>query len=386
MEQKTEQPTQKKKRDSAKKGQMFVSEGLVSVGCIFSVIGTAFALFDRHLVFGLFDSIIANGFTVAVEQYVALVLKHVALIIFLCVGAACACAILLSLVQTRFQLTTEVLKLDFSRLNPMSGLKEIFSLKSIKDGVKALLFLTASAICMTAFWGLYKHSLFSMPNASATGLIEIVSVLAVKLIIFFLLCVAPVIGLEAMAGYWLHIRDLRMSKHEVKQEHKETQGNPLIKGRRRDIHAELLDEQGKSDIRSSRVIIANPTHIAIAIYIHKGLEHMPFVSLIETNARALAAIKYAESVGVPVFRNIPLARGLFPYCRRYAFVPYGVVSDLAAVLAWLDEVDSLYGANDTEPPPQEERDAQAVEQTPRADETDSAADDDQDKAAPEVSA
>jgi type III secretion protein U len=130
-----------------------------------------------------------------------------------------------------------------------------------------------------------------------------------------------------------------MDKDAVKREHKEQEGSPEVKGKRRDLHQELLSEQIKSDIRSSRVIVANPTHIAVGIYFRPEITVMPFISLMETNQRALAVRKYAAKVGVPVVTDIALARRIFKTHQRYSFVKLDELEQVLRLLVWLEEVE-----------------------------------------------
>ncbi|XLM19520.1 EscU/YscU/HrcU family type III secretion system export apparatus switch protein, partial [Chromobacterium piscinae] len=90
--------------------------------------------------------------------------------------------------------------------------------------------------------------------------------LLLSLVLTCLGCIVVVLILDALAEYLLFMKDMKMDREEVKREMKEQEGNPEIKSRRREAHLEILSEQVKSDVENSRLIIANPTHIAIGIY------------------------------------------------------------------------------------------------------------------------
>jgi len=102
---------------------------------------------------------------------------------------------------------------------------------------------------------------------------------------------------------------------------------------------ELLSEQVKSDIRGSRVIVANPTHIAVGIYFQPEVTIMPFISLLETNQRALAVRKYAAEVGVPVITDVALARRIFKTHQRYTFIQLQEIENVLRLLVWLEQVE-----------------------------------------------
>jgi type III secretion system export apparatus switch protein len=95
----------------------------------------------------------------------------------------------------------------------------------------------------------------------------------------------------------------------------------------------------RSDIRSSRVIVANPTHIAIGIYFRPEITMRPFISLMETNQRALAVRAYAEKVGVPVITDIPLARRIFKTHQRYSLIQMEEIENVLRLLIWLEQVE-----------------------------------------------
>ena len=133
-----------------------------------------------------------------------------------------------------------------------------------------------------------------------------------------------------------------MDKEEVKREFKEQEGNPEVKSHRRQMHMEILSEQIKSDIENSRMVLANPTHIAIGIYFRPEIAPLPFVSVVETNQRALAVRAYAEKVGVPVVRDVRLARRIYQRHRRYTFINVEEIDEVLRILIWLEQVENAW--------------------------------------------
>ncbi|WP_225923727.1 EscU/YscU/HrcU family type III secretion system export apparatus switch protein [Pseudomonas azerbaijanorientalis] len=222
--------------------------------------------------------------------------------------------------QSGFALASEALKLNLGALNPINGFKKLFSMRTVKDTVKALLYLGSFALALWIVWITQRQLLFAQLFAQASDLFAIWGHLLLVLVLAFLGCVLLIVALDALSEYWLFMKDQMMDKDSVKREHKEQDGNPEIKGRRRDLHRELLSEQIKSDVRNSRMIIANPTHIAIGVYFRPEITVLPFISLMETNQRALAVRAYAKEVGVPVINDIALARRIFKTHQRYSFL------------------------------------------------------------------
>lgn len=336
---KTEQPTAKKRRDAAKKGQTFKARDMATT-CLMAVALLYLARDSALLqVMEILRRAIAGGFTTELHDYTTqlggLLLRIVAPLVLICFLAAA----LPTLLQTGMTLALEALKLNFGALNPINGFKKMFSLRTLKDAIKALLYLGCFAVACWWVWHSQQGLLLGQVHAPLKALFGIWGQLLQTLVLVFLCCVLLVVIADALCEYWLYVKDLKMDKDAVKRENKEQEGNPQIKSRRRDLHHELLSEQVKADIRGSRVIVANPTHIAVGIYFRPEVTVMPFISLMETNQRALAVRRYAAKVGVPVVTDIALARRIYTTHQRYSFVKLAELEQVLRVLAWLAEVE-----------------------------------------------
>lgn len=336
---KTEKPTAKKRRDAAKKGQTFKAKDLSSSCLMLCAIIYLTGSGTLLEVMEVYRRIIASGFVGDQQRYAAelgvLMFKVVAPLIVVCFLASA----LPTLLQTGLAIASEALKLNFGALNPINGFKKLFSLRTVKDAVKSLLYLGCFAVAFSVVWLTQRHLLFAQLYAQPVDLFPIWAHLLLVLVLTFLGCILLIVILDALCEYWLYIKDLKMDKQSVKREHKEQDGNPEIKSRRRDLHQELLSEQVKSDIRGSRVIVANPTHIAVGIYFRPEITVMPFISLMETNQRALAVRKYAAEVGVPVISDIALARRIFKTHQRYTFIQMQEIENVLRLLVWLEQVE-----------------------------------------------
>jgi type III secretion YscU/HrpY family protein len=337
---KTEQPTEKKLRDAAKKGQTFKARDLCSALMMLCASAYLVFAFSFSAVADLYRSVIAHHFDLPLHDFL-LMLGMTFFKLSLPLLALCVVTTALpSLLTTRFALATEAIKIDFSRLNPIEGLKKQFSLRTLKEVVRAILYLLLTGVAIAVFWNLNKVQIFSLRNGNLADLLAFVPLLFWSLVKCILGCGLVFYGLDALVEYFLHIKNLKMDKHEVKQEHKEQEGNPEIKQHRRQLQMDFLSEQVKSDVASSSFILANPTHIAIGVYFNLEVSPAPFVSVLETEERARAVIAYAEKCGVPVVRDIPLARSLFKIVSRYSFIPVEMVDGIYRVLDWLYQVET----------------------------------------------
>ncbi|SIT44968.1 Secretion apparatus protein BsaZ [Paraburkholderia ribeironis] len=340
MAEKTEKPTEKKLRDEAKKGQTFKSKDIVAA-IMLAVGATAVSsVVDlRHVMVAL-ASMATSGSMPDPQTYMRgwtlVFLRMIAPFVLLCAAAGA----LTSLVQSHFTLAVQAVKFDLTAISPAKGFKMLFNWRTVKEVVKALLYV---AVCVVTVWIFVRNShreLFQAFRADAFVLGHLWIKLTVRLVVIFLLCSIPVLLLNVLLEYFLYVKDLKMEVHEVKREYRESQGNPEVKSKRRWIHMELLSEGVKAAIEQSNLLLANPTHIAIGIYLDPNIVMLPFVSVRETNARALAVIQYAESVGVPVVRDIALARSVYRSSRRYSFVSGQDFEAVMRVLGWLKDVEA----------------------------------------------
>jgi type III secretion YscU/HrpY family protein len=336
---KTEQPTEKKLRDAAKKGQTFKARDLISAWMLLCACGYLTQVFSFAAVHEMYATLITQQFSLplnGVLRLFGLVFLKLSLpIIALCVLTTAVPSLLMS----RFALASEAVKIDFAKLNPVEGFKKLFSLRTIKEVFRAVIYLLVACAAIAVFWLRNKRLIFSQLHGQVSDMVWVLPQLFWSLVTISLGCGLLFYLLDALAEYFLHIKNLKMDKHEVKREYKEQEGSPEIKQRRRELQMELLSEQVKSDVASSNFLLANPTHIAIGVYFNLDLSPAPFVSVLETNQRALAVIAYAEQCGVPVVRDIPLARGLYKVVTRYSFIPVSMVDGIYRILEWLYQVE-----------------------------------------------
>lgn len=342
MSEKTEQPTNKKRRDSAKKGQTFKSKDLITtaillVGVHYLAYGMSFKDFTNFYSMALMynTQIGINDFLIG--------LMRIFFVISLPFIAVCALiGMAVTLFQTGFSIATEAIKLNFKALNPVEGAKKIFSMRTVKELVKSICYLIVFAGTCYSLIHNDLRQVLTLYRADINGLVASWVSLILKAVLVFIGWSAFVLVADFIVEYFLHFKDLKMDKHEVKQEHKENDGNPQIKSARRRAHQELLSGEEMAAVRNSEVVMANPTHIAMAIYFNPEKAALPFIALRCTNMKAKAAIAYAEKIGVPVVRNIPLTRRLYRTYNQFSFISLNddVLIDVMDILIWLRQVEA----------------------------------------------
>lgn len=297
-------------------------------------------IFDVRDVVDAIEHIFDNNFELDVwDFFCALMLSWLKTVGPLFIACALA-TVLLSLAQSRLQIATEALKLNFNALNPVNGLKRIFSIRTVKELIKSILYLTFIAFAVVVFWENKKSALFLTLNGKLSTLLYTWGWLLFQLFMYVSPCLIIIIILDLLAEYFIFMKDMKMDRDEVKREYKEQEGDPAVKSRRKDMHREILSEQMKSDISNSRLIIANPTHIAIGIYFKPELSPVPVISVKAANFQALAVRKYAEQINIPVIRDIKLARRIYATHKCYDYVCLDALDAILQLLFWLEDVEN----------------------------------------------
>ncbi|MCE3662447.1 EscU/YscU/HrcU family type III secretion system export apparatus switch protein [Escherichia coli] len=337
---KTEKPTQKKLQDASKKGQILKSRDLTV--CVIMLVSTLYLgyVFDVHHIMSILEYILDHNAKPDIWDYFKAMgigwLKTIIPFLLVCMFTT----ILVSWFQSKMQLATEAIKFKFDSLNPVNGLKRIFGLKTVKEFVKAILYIIFFALAIKLFWSNHKSLLFKTLDGDIISLLSDWGEMLFLLILYCLGSMIIVLIFDFIAEYFLFMKDMKMDKQEVKREYKEQEGSPEIKSKRRERHQEILSEQLKSDVSNSRLMIANPTHIAIGIYFKPHLSPIPLISVRETNEVALAVRKYAKEIGIPIITDKKLARKIYATHRRYDYVSFENIDEILRLLLWLEDVEN----------------------------------------------
>ncbi|EKS5988165.1 EscU/YscU/HrcU family type III secretion system export apparatus switch protein [Salmonella enterica] len=345
MAQKTEKPTDKRRRDAARKGQSFRSRDLVTsvilcCGIIFMVDCLSlkpFIMFYTNLL------VKTDLMEISFWEYLLLLIRIFSRIFFPFFGVCVFSGALTTLIQTRFAIASEGLKPNLNALNPVQGFKRLFTVKTIKELVKSVCYIVALFLTMyLLFHKKYLRFLLSTINTDVIGLTQKWITVVENCVFIFIALSSIILVTNFIAEYFIHLNEMKMDKYEVKQEFKENEGNPEIKSARKRTHLNILSGEDMAAIKNSEVVIANPTHIAIAVYFNPEVALFPFIALRCTNMKAIAAINYAEQNGVPVVRNIKLARKLYNTYPQHSFISPNdeLLISVMDVLIWLQQVET----------------------------------------------
>jgi len=341
MAEKTEKPTDKRRKDSAKKGQTFKSKELTTtvsllVGIYFIVHFLSFKDFMQ-----LYSTVMLDNSKITISDFLLELTRIFFILAFTIIAIISVTGITMTLLQTRFSIATEAIKLNFKALNPVEGVKKIFNIRTVKELIKSILYLIVFVITGYILIQNDLRQALAVVHSDLNELIIQWVALAFKAVMTFMICSLIILIADFMVEYFLHFKDLKMDKHEVKRERKENDGNPEIKDARRRIHQEILSGEEMSAIRNSEVVLANPTHIAIAVYFNPEVASLPFIALRSTHQKARAAIAYAEKIGIPVVRDIALTRRIYKTYSQYSFISLNDESlmKIMNILIWLRQVE-----------------------------------------------
>jgi type III secretion protein U len=160
-----------------------------------------------------------------------------------------------------------------------------------------------------------------------------------------------VAALDVLYQKFEFTKNLMMSQRDIKQEYKDSEGDPMIKGQRRELHQEWSAQNQQAATRRSNVLIVNPTHIAVALQYTPEVTDLPIVVAKAEGPLARQIKKAAEEAGVPVLQNIALARGLYRDIALDTYITPDFFEPVAEVLRWAEEVrqaGNSLGVNESE--------------------------------------
>ncbi len=234
----------------------------------------------------------------------------------------------------------EPLKPDLSKLSPAQGIKKIFSLKNLIEFVKSVLKVVFLAVLLYQVIKGAIDPLLKLPYAGLSGILELLAPIMKTFAINVCLAYAVVAAVDYFFQKRQHLKGLRMSKDEVKREFKEMEGNPEIKGKRKQLHREMVMHDTVQKTRKSTVLVTNPTHYAIAIVYDEEKTKLPVVVAKGEGLLAKRMIEVAQEENIPVMRNVPLAHALFEQVEMDQYIPTDLLEPVAEVLRWVQSLQT----------------------------------------------
>lgn len=336
---KTEKPTPKRLKDSRKRGEVAKSP---DIAIALSLVGFAFLLnpFMVFLVEKFLPFLVSNleglyNFQV-VYQDLPRVLTQAILLFFL-IGApfyilAICLGIVANILQVGLLFTWQPLKPNFKKMNMLSNLKQMFSLRAIMNTLKIL-----GKLGIVIYF-CYKEFTKSLPN-----LLNVATLGTEKLLVYLLqfahtvflkvaICLVALSIVDYVYQRFQHQKSLKMSKQEIKDEYKQMEGDPKIKAQRRAQYQSML-RNAIVNMRESTVLVTNPTHYAIAIRYEKEKDEVPTVLAKGADLIAQKMKEEAKKYNIPMIENRPVARELYAKVEPGQPVPIELYESLAEIIA-----------------------------------------------------
>lgn len=342
---KNEEPTHKKIEDAKKKGQVAVSRDLARLAMLVVVAELAFATESlwRGVISNLMEASITSvgrDFMLAVMQMLTTAGIFLMIIISVCFVVCITIAVAAHWGQFGILVATEAITPKFDKLNPVNGFKQLFSKKKLIE----LLITVGKAVLIG--WIVTNLVRSNLPNIVALaggepkdayyGFITLLHSIF-HVIIVVCLCLAMV---DFAIQKYFHKKELMMDKEEVKREHKESEGDPMVKGQRKRLARQWANEAPVAKTEGANAVVVNPTHFAIAMYYDSGQQMVPLVLAKGKDEIALAMIRRARECGIPVIRHVWLARTLYATCQADTVIPKESYEAVAHVYAVVHELVS----------------------------------------------
>jgi len=344
MSEKTEQPSPKKLRDARKKGQVASSKEVASAALLLSVFAYIAAMSDtiylklKQMILlptAFVNDDFAHALQASVEGVGNLALQLLAPLI----GMVVIIAVVAYIAQFGVLMSAESVKPSLGKLNPAKAVKKIFSVKNLIEFLKSLLKIVFLSVLL---YFVIRNSLPDLLKIPACGL-KCVPLVLGTLLKHLAINAAFAFVIIAAADYvfqrYQFTKGLKMTKDEVKREYKEMEGDPLIKGKRKQLHQEMLSQNIVNSVKKSSVVVTNPTRIAIALEYRDGETPLPIVRAKGENLIAKRIIEIAKQEGIPVMENVPLARALHEHSSVDQYIPTDLIEAVAEVLRWVAQLE-----------------------------------------------
>lgn len=341
-QEKTEKATPKKRQDSRKKGQvaksadlpgafilLFAFASFMMLGGYYkkTVMGLFGSLFEEWLLLELTPGNIMNLFLNIISQMLMMLLPLFAIVLLIGVVG--------NIVQFGFLLTGEPLKMQLKKLNPIQGFKRIFSVRSLVEFAKSILKVLIIGLLVYMTIMQQWETILILPTQPIQQIFSFASNITIKLGIEIGAVLAVLAFADFLYQKYEHEKSIKMSKQDIKDEYKKSEGDPLIKGRIRERQRKMAMQRMMQEVPKADVVITNPTHFAIALKYDASKMEAPTIIAKGMDHVALRIKEIAKENGVVTMENKPLARALYEQAEIGDVIPPDLFQAVAEVLAYV---------------------------------------------------
>lgn len=346
--QKTEKATPKRRRDERKKGNIFFSNDAVSVAVLLAGLATLFLTAKGAA--STLQTFLRQCISMAQTQQTQPTAGDLSslLVQFLwmfvrAVGPLLAVTVVAGIAATFFQtgmlISGESLRPKFSRLSPIQGIKRLISLRSLVEALKGLLKILILLYLIFHFLvgvaDVFSKYLFTDLGAACDHLLDLAFQMSMQIAVAYVVLAAA----DIFYQWWDYERQIRMSKQEIKEEYKQMEGDPQVKGKIKEMQRKMAQSRMMQKVPQADVVIRNPTHFAVALRYKAEQDRAPVVLAKGQDQVALRIVQKAEESGVAVVENVPLARALYASAELDQEIPPELYGPVAEVLVYLYQMN-----------------------------------------------
>ncbi len=341
-QERTEQASPRRREEARKKGQVAKSHEVASAAILMACLvyfyfgsegmlarmtsmlkrslgGAGSKTLDADSVQGLLSGLMVESVLIVLPLFLVVVLA----------------GLLANYLQVGFLLSAESIKPAFSKINPVKGFQRMFSLRAMAELVKNILKI---AVVGTVVYITVKGEMeatFLLPDQSIRGIMEYVGEITFKIILRTSWILVVLAMFDYLYQRWEYEKGLRMTKQEVRDEYRQTEGEPLVKARIRRLQREMAKKRMMANVPKADVVITNPDHIAVALQYEAPRMSAPVVVAKGAGFVAEKIREIARKSGVPIVENKPLARVIYKTVDIDRAIPEKLYRAVAEVLAYV---------------------------------------------------
>lgn len=344
---KTEQPTGKKLADARQKGNVAQSREIPSVLILSGSIGVLF--FAGSWMFGRLTNMMRIIYQRAGTLNMAPDTMHslfweiffdgVVVLIPLMLVVMTA-GVVGNVAQFGFLITGEKLTPNLAKLNPITGLKKLVSLRSLVELAKSIIKLVIISGIAFLVINRYLDQIPGLMQLSVGDILGFIGQVSFQMCLYTCMVLLLMAVLDFAYTKWQHQQDLKMTKQEVKDEYKQREGDPSVKARIRSVQREMARQRMMEAVPEATVVITNPTHLAIALKYEEGMQ-APTVVAKGAGFVAQKIKSIAIENDIPLVENKPLARTMFKSAEIGDFIPADLYRAVAEILAYVYRLKGL---------------------------------------------
>ena len=343
-EERTEAATPKRRQEARKKGQVARSQEIGSAfvilfgfltlllfgrGMLHYIIEYTRYIFSPQVFVNFSTSETSIGaFFTQMFWYTARIVAPIFIILMVA-------GVFFNVIQVGLMFTTESMQPSFNKINPLSGFKRMFSVRSLTELIKSLIKISIVGIISYLHIRGQLHQYIKLHDIPLTAGMAYVANSIFWLVMKVALVLIILGFLDFLYQKWDHERSIKMTKQEVKDEMKQREGDPLVRSRIRQKQREIAMRRMMAEVPQADVVITNPVHVAVALAYVSDSMHAPKVIAKGAGVVAEKIKEVAREHDVPIIEDKPLAQSLFKSCEIGDFIPPNLFKAVAEILAYV---------------------------------------------------